>query len=39
LKIIWVIPFQNVIGSFMYAMVCKKIWYLTCCGVCELIYG
>jgi hypothetical protein len=24
LKVIWVIPFQNVIGSFMYAMVCKK---------------
>jgi hypothetical protein len=24
LEIMWVIPFQNVIGSFMYAMVCKR---------------
>jgi hypothetical protein len=25
LEVIWVIPFQNVIGSFMYAMVCKRL--------------
>ncbi len=25
LEVIWVIPFQNVIWSFMYAMVCKRL--------------
>jgi hypothetical protein len=25
LEVIWVIPFQNVIGSFLYAMVCKRL--------------
>lgn len=24
LEVMWVIPFQNVIGSFIYAMVCKR---------------
>jgi hypothetical protein len=24
-EIMWAIPFQNVIGSFIYAMICKRL--------------
>jgi hypothetical protein len=36
LEIMWVIPFQNVIGSFMYAMVCTKLDIAQVVGVTSL---